>query len=137
MFSTIKEKVRKGSEAAGQYLGALKLAPSDTQIQAMLFVFGVTLLSVGLMASAGAQTVEGAQFNDERIANAVNTLFTYLEGSFGALVMVASGIGAILSSAFGQYRAALGCLIVAVGAFILRSVMSAFFNTTTIGDSGV
>lgn len=135
MFSTLKEKVRRGYKAAGQYIGALKLTPSRTQTQAMLFVLGVSLLTVGLMASAGAQVPEGAQFNDDRIANAVNTLFTYLEGSFGALVMVASGIGAILSSAFGQYRAALGCLIVAVGAFILRSIMSAFFNTSTI-DQG-
>ena len=100
--------------------------------QAALFVAGIALLSFGLMHTAGAQGVEGAEYNDERIANSVNTLFTYIEGSFGALVMVAAGIGAILSSAFGQYRAALGCLVVAVGAFILKSVTSTFFNMENI-----
>ena len=48
------------------------------------------------------------------------------------MVMVAAGIGAILSSAFGQYRAALGLLVVAVGAFILRSLLGTFFNDINI-----
>jgi len=114
--------------------GAFQIAPSRSQAQTGLFVLGVLLLTVGLIAHASADpSVAGAEFNDERIANSVNTLLAYLEGSFGALVMVASGIGAILSSAFGQYRAALGCLIVAVGAFILRSVLGTFFNTSSIG----
>jgi hypothetical protein len=48
--------------------------------------------------------------------------------------MVCAGLGAILSSAFGQYRAALGCLIIAVGAFILRSFLSTFFNDENIQE---
>jgi hypothetical protein len=48
--------------------------------------------------------------------------------------MVSAGIGAIMSSAFGQYRAALSLLVVALGAFILRSVLSTFFNDTRIGS---
>lgn len=118
----------------GQKFGAFQYAPSRNQAQISLFVLGVTLLSVGLLASATAQGPEGAEFNDERISNSVNMLLTYMEGSFGALIMVAAGLGAILSSAFGQYRAALGCLVVAVGAFILRSVIGTFFNTSTIQE---
>ena len=53
---------------------------------------------------------------------------TYLEGSFGALVMAAAGIGAIMSAAFGQFKASLSLMVVAVGAFILRSLMGTFFN---------
>jgi hydrogenase-4 membrane subunit HyfE len=52
---------------------------------------------------------------------------TYIEGPFGALVAVCSGLGAILSSAFGQYKAALSFLIVAVGSFILRAFLITFF----------
>ena len=59
-------------------------------------------------------------------------MFKYIEGSFGVLIMVVSGLGAIMSSAFGQYRAALGCLVVAVGSFILRSVASTFFNSDAL-----
>jgi len=72
------------------------------------------------------------KYNDAKVANAVNAIMTYLEGSFGALIMAASGIGAIMSAAFGQYKAALSLMVVAVGAFILRSIMSTFFNDTNI-----
>jgi hypothetical protein len=73
-------------------------------------------------------------YNDVKIANAVNAIMTYLEGSFGALIMAASGIGAIMSAAFGQYKAALSLMVVAVGSFILRSLIGTFFNDSMIQD---
>ncbi|MBX7137124.1 MAG: hypothetical protein K1X83_04000 [Oligoflexia bacterium] len=129
-------KIRSNFAELGNKFGALKFAPSRSQAQAVMFLLGVTLLTTGIAMHAGAQALEGATYNDDRIANSVNTLLLYLEGSFGALVMVAAGIGAILSSAFGQYRAALGCLVVAVGAFILRSFLNTFFNTEHIEAGG-
>ena len=102
--------------------------PSSRHVQIMLMVIGVGILTFGLYRKALAAGDEPA-FNDDRINNAFDRVLTFLEGSFGALIMVAAGLGAILSSAFGQYRAALGCLVVAVGTFILRSFISTFFNT--------
>ena len=135
MFSGI----RKLYTEVGQRVGAFRLAPSKAQTQLMLFALGLVLIAGGTVHGANAQgTVDlpdvGA-FNDDRIAGALTRLLTFLEGSFGALVMVGAGIGAILSSAFGQYRAALGCLIVAVGAFILRSMMTTFFNTESLDNA--
>ena len=121
---------------AGQSVGGFFYSPSRSQIQFCLFAVGVTLLTVGMLH--GAHAIDGGgpdmttEYNDTRVANSVTTILRYLEGSFGALVMVVSGIGAILSAAFGQYKAALGCLVVAVGAFILRSFMTTFFNTEGI-----
>lgn len=114
--------------------------PTEKQAQLILFSAGVLLLGVGLSADLFAQptSVGGVPnagtggIEDGRIANAVSTLFRFLEGSFGALIMAASGIAAIISAAFGQYKAALSCMVCAVGAFILRSMMNTFFNTTTI-----
>ena len=134
-IKSLVAKARARYVEFGQKFGAFQYAPSRGQAQIALFAVGVTLLSVGLIANATAQgTIDGAEFNDERISNSVNMLLTYMEGSFGALIMVAAGLGAILSSAFGQYRAALGCLVVAVGAFILRSVLGTFFNSSTIQE---
>lgn len=118
-------------------VGAYFVAPSKSQIQMTLFVVGALILTSGLTLDAmaaigGGFGDEPGEYNDTRIASAVSRIFTYLEGSFGVLVMVAAGLGAILSSAFGQYRAALGCLVVAVGAFILRSFTATFFNTSNI-----
>jgi hypothetical protein len=100
---------------------------SARQKQILLFLFGIAILALGLEYDALAQG-RNINFNALRLTQATNGLLLYLEGSFGALVMVASGIGAILSSAFGQYRAALGLMIIAIGSFILRSLMSTFFN---------
>lgn len=111
-------------------------APTEAQASAALFILGVAILSFGLAGGAMAADYDGsglvATYNDMRIANSVNMILTYMEGTFGALIMVAAGIGAILSAAFGQYRAALGCLVVAVGAFILRSFLGTFFNDINV-----
>ena len=97
------------------------------------FAFGCTLLLFALPEASEALTQRyNIQFNDKRIDLVINAIFTYLEGSFGALIMVSAGIGAIVSSAFGQYRAALGLLVVAVGAFVLRSLVGTFFNDVGI-----
>jgi hypothetical protein len=113
--------------------GAALHAPTRAQVQFMLFAVGVTLLSIGYIdAASAAGGGHHIQYNDVRLGESVNAILTYIEGTFGAMVMVAAGIGAILSSAFGQYRAALGLLVVAVGAFILRSLVGTFFNDNQI-----
>lgn len=126
-----KKQIQNIYTAACQKIGAALNAPSRGQMQFMLFAFGVILLSVGLSGGLQAQGLE-TEYNDERLADSLNAILTYIEGTFGAMVMVAAGIGAILSSAFGQYRAALGLLVVAVGAFILRSLVGTFFNDENI-----
>lgn len=145
-MKTLRNKFVAGYKNVGQYVGAAFAAPTKVQGQFMLFGLGVLILTVGIMHGAEAQEFGGfgggdsgaaentdlGNYNDVRIAEAVNRIFAYLEGSFGALIMVSAGLGAIISSAFGQYRAALGLLVVAVGAFILRSLVSTFFNDIAI-----
>lgn len=132
MVTNLKEKYTH----VCQKVGAAFSAPKQSHVQVALFGLGVALLTAGLLdeviaqgQNQGARTIN---YNDQRITESTNAVLTYLEGSFGALVMVASGIGAILSAAFGQYRAALGLMVVAIGSFILRSLMSTFFNDSNI-----
>lgn len=132
MFRSFKSKLKASYLKLGQVAGAAVHAPSARHVQVMLFILGVGLLSAGLMHDAVAQAGLSTRYNDKRLANSINAILTYLEGSFGALVMVCAGVGAILSSAFGQYRAALGLMIVAVGAFILRSFVGTFFNDKNV-----
>ena len=140
----LTKKVKNKFETAAQKTAITLSNPTDKQAQIALFAFGVTILTTGLTLGADAQGLGGGggtlsgtgslqtEYNDARLADAVNAILTYVEGTFGAMVMVAAGVGAILSSAFGQYRAALGLLVVAVGAFILRSLIGTFFNDTNI-----
>ena len=117
-----------------QRIGATIHAPSQKQVQVSLFVVGVTLLVAGITSGVTAQDLDShdIHYNDTQIVAALTAILSYVEGTFGALIMVAAGLGAILSSAFGQYKAALGCLIIAVGSFFLRSVMSTFFNVENV-----
>jgi hypothetical protein len=109
---------------------AFTISPVETHLALALIVTGVAVLAFGVLDDATAQVNSGAgiNYNTERITNAVNAIMTYLEGSFGALIMASAGVGAIMSAAFGQYKASLSLLVVAVGSFILRSLMSTFFN---------
>jgi hypothetical protein len=106
-----------------------------TLAQSTLLLLGIVTLSVGITFD-GLGQIDALQieYNDQRFAEAANAILSYLEGSFGALVMVVAGLIAIISAAFGQYRAAMGCLIIAVGAFVLRSFVSTFFNDGNIMD---
>lgn len=135
MFSDVIKRVKKSYLSSCQYVSAAFAAPNKLQGLAGCFVVGLGILLVGLqehsMAFGGGgitTTRYNINYNDQRIDTVINAIFTYLEGSFGALIMIAAGIGAIVSSAFGQYRAALGLLAVAVGAFVLRSLVGTFFE---------
>ena len=132
-MKTVIAKVRNTYTKVGQYLGSAKLAPTKHQAQVGLFAVGALLLAAGISTGAVAQGLE-TNYNDLRVSGSVNAILTYMEGTFGALIMAAAGIGAILSSAFGQYKAALGCLIVAVGSFILRSFLATFFNDVNVQE---
>ena len=123
-------KVKKLYIRSGQYVGAVLAAPSKMQGLAMSFIAGLGILLIGSQDMSLAQLTDryDIEYNDERVDNVINAIFTYLEGSVGALIMVAAGISAIVASAFGQYKAALGLLAVAVGAFLLRSLVGTFFN---------
>lgn len=131
-FNSVISKVNNLYTAGCQRLGAFTATPSKTQGQIALFAFGALLIAAA--TSLDAEAARTINYNDGRVVEATNGILLYLEGSFGALVMVASGIGAILSSAFGQYRAALGLMVVAIGSFILRSLMSTFFNDANIAQ---
>jgi hypothetical protein len=100
---------------------AVKNAP------AIMFVAGVALLAHGLTGIAAAQNA--IEFNDYYIERAVCSLYALIEGAFGALLTTVAGIGAIVGSAFGAYRAAISLIVVSCGAFILRSLVSLFFGS--------
>lgn len=107
-------------------------------IERLSFLVGGVFLVNGVADFSLAQgggpsgSYSPAAFDPVLIENAVGNLFQLIEGAFGALIMVVSGIGAIVAAAMGAYRAAVGMIVVAVGSFILRSLVSLFFGTQFI-----
>jgi len=116
----------------GLQLFTMLKAPSLGQFRMAGFALGLIMLWFGLNLHAQAQMGGTGSltttYNDDRIVMAINAILTYIEGAFGALIMIAAGLMAIISAAMGQYKASLGLLVVAVGAFILRSLVGTFFN---------
>jgi len=108
---------------------------AQTHANALLLVLGTALLVGGMVDVSIAQgsgptgSFSEAGFEDDLIRNSVGNLFKLMEGAFGALIMVVAGLGAIIAASMGAYRAAVGMLVVAVGAFILRALVSLFFGT--------
>jgi hypothetical protein len=107
----------------------------ERRFDLILVVLGSILLISGLTTLANALSTTA--FDDTEIKNAICQLFTFQEGAFGALVMVVAGIGAIVSSAFGAYRAATSLIVVACGSYILRSLVSLFFGTFSCSSSTI
>jgi len=138
-------KLKNRYVTAAQRLSAAMVAPSEKHARTALFVAGVAILGAGLSQDLYAQPggfggggglATTGQVNSQRIQLAVNAIMQYLEGSFGALIMAASGVGAIMAAAFGQYKAALSLMVVAVGSFILRNLINTFFNDTGLVENG-
>ncbi|MCO6430528.1 MAG: hypothetical protein J5J00_06675 [Deltaproteobacteria bacterium] len=94
-------RLRRSYVCLGRFIGAAMHAPSHCQMQAVMFAGGLLLLLLGLNAESFARPI---LVNQERFCEATNAVLTYVEGSFGALVLVAAGVGAIMSAAFGQFR---------------------------------
>lgn len=68
-------------------------------------------------------------YNDSLSRCATGNLYRLIEGAFGALVMVVAGLAAIIAAAMGAYKMAISLVFIAVGAFILRALVSLFFGT--------
>ncbi len=75
-----------------------------------------------------------ANYNDSLVKKAIGNIFCLIEGAFGALIMVIAGLGAIIAASMGAYRSSVSMLVVAVGAFILRSLVSLFFGEFLVGQ---
>lgn len=98
--------------------------------QNVFLLLGILVATLGLSDSALAQGFvgnTGIGGESDQIVQVIKIILAYIEGPFGALIMIAAGLGAIASAAFGQYSAALSLFVVGVGSFILRNIVEAFF----------
>jgi hypothetical protein len=63
-------------------------------------------------------------------------MLRYAEGSFGALIMAAAALGALIFAIARKFRWALIALGVALGSFTLRSMMNTFYNVESVSSDG-
>ena len=58
---------------------------------------------------------------------AIREICNHMQGNLGGLLMAAAGVGGIASAAFGNMKAMYSCLVTAIGAFGISSVLSLHF----------
>ena len=126
---------------ACSFVTAKRLLSSNTT----LIIIGISLLIIGLSLDSNAWTTlttaaksadsssstTTAQATQESVA-AVNEatcwLLYFQEGSFGGLLIVVSGLSAIVTAAMGAYKTALNCVIVGCGCWLIRPVSTLLFD---------
>ena len=109
----------------------------EASFSLLLLAVGVGSIAFGIMDDAAAQVSSGAVINytDDRVVNNVEVVMTYMEGSFGALLMVVAGIATIVTTALAKYKSSKKLLVlalvffaIAAGLFFGRAVTGTFFN---------
>lgn len=133
------EKVEVPAELAESIQEAMKVFVKQrssimTKIKGFFKGIGNAFLGAGI-AGAGL-VVLGIMLSEvgspNRNSHLVNTVFTYIEGGLGALLMVFLGIGAIVLSAGRKFRFAGGFVTAGLALFMLRSTVSTSFNDTAL-----
>ena len=105
-----------------------------------LIAVGVAVMACGIADDATATYSPAAiTYTDDRHTNVANVIMTYIEGSFGALLMAFAGMAAIVTTALAKYTSskklrvlAFGFFAIAVGLFLGRAVIETYFNDVGI-----
>lgn len=90
----------------------------------LTILFGISLIILGLKLQAFAQ---GSTSSFPSAEFAIRELCSHMMGGLGALLMTASGVGAIVSGAFGNYKASYSLLIVGIAAFTVPTMLRFYF----------
>lgn len=93
----------------------------------LLLVAGLVFIHSGLEGLSYAASGDVKNVDLKEIASAICRLYALMDKGFGALLMTVAGVGAIVASAMGGYRAATTMLVTGIGSFIMRSVVDLFF----------
>lgn len=88
-------------------------------LRVALFAVGTAMINISLPEYSFA--FKSAEF-------AIKEICAHMMGNLGALLMTAAGVGAVVSAAFGNFKASYGLIITGVGAFTISSLLGLFFE---------
>ena len=98
----------------------------------LLFFLGISLLLIGTSEIASAQGAAGigAGYDGQKFGDICRQFLESHRTGYGSLLTAISGLGAIIASAMGGFKAAWGLLVVAIGSFILNTYKDLWFSGT-------
>ena len=117
-------------EVGGRLYLQSELHPLRSKLIFSLVFFLFVLINFSEPALAGGDKAgKPIEFDELELRKAWCSLYALAEGAWGGLVVTAAGIGTIVASVTGQYRAAYTFLVTAISAFALRSFVSLWFGS--------
>jgi hypothetical protein len=88
----------------------------------LLLVTKLSILSVYCVSQpTEAHALQSVEF-------AITEICAHMQGSLGGLLMATAGVGALISAAFGNMKAMYSCVVTAIGAFAISSILSLHFD---------
>lgn len=91
------------------------------------FVLNMIFGGIALAQSSGA-TQQQTSVDTTAIDQAICWLMHFQTGTYGALLMAVAGLGAVVGGAVGNYKTAINCLVVGVGAWLIQPVAQIMFE---------
>lgn len=84
-------------------------------LRASILATGVILLPTDVFALASVEF-------------AIKEICAHMQGNLGGLLMATAGVGGLISAAFGNMKAMYSCVVTAIGAFAISSMLSLHFE---------
>ncbi|HMO17835.1 MAG TPA: hypothetical protein PKA63_06930 [Oligoflexia bacterium] len=81
---------------------------------------GLAAASFIFLQGSDAYALESVRF-------AIEEICAHMEGNLGGLLMATAGLGGLISAAFGNMKAMYSCVVTAIGAFTVSSMLSLYF----------
>jgi hypothetical protein len=92
-----------------------KIKKNKTIITTGLFVTGYIFIPTEVSALASVEF-------------AIKEICQHMQGNLGGLLMATAGVGGLISAAFGNMKAMYSCVVTAIGAFTISSMLSLHFD---------
>jgi hypothetical protein len=126
-------------------IGAVAIAIVAVKILPEFFYTHPTITPIGpklpqsISAAPSGEYSIRATYNDARIAESSDVILTFFNGAFGAIVMLLSALLGIVFLLLSSVKkipscriAALICFIIAIAFYVMRSMISTWFNDVSL-----
>jgi hypothetical protein len=88
----------------------------------------VTYLGAGILG-VSVTIMPSDAFALASVEFAIKEICNHMQGNLGGLLMATAGVGGLISAAFGNMKAMYSCVVTAVGAFTISSMLSLHFES--------
>jgi hypothetical protein len=88
----------------------------------------IKMISASGLLVAGYLLIPTEVYALASVEFAIKEICLHMQGNLGGLLMATAGVGGLISAAFGNMKAMYSCVVTAIGAFTISSMLSLHFD---------